>query len=205
MRNQNLPGLSPSLKLLIAIACSLSLIVSDSRSHWSTELRVYTDTIFSPLYLIANTPFELNSAFREQIRTRSQLVEDNRHLNETLMLLKSELLKYGQLKHENAKLRALLESPIQLDSRVEVAEIMNVATDPFQQQVVMNKGTENGVYIGQPIIGEDGIVGQVVTVSNKMSRALLITDRNHSIPVRVVRNDFRAIATGTGKIDELVL
>lgn len=205
MKNQNLPGLSPSLKLFAAVVCSFALIISDSRSHWSTEMRVYTDTIFSPLYLIAHSPFKLTSAFREQIRTRSQLVEDNRHLNETLMLLKSELLKYGQLKHENIKLRALLESPIQLDSRVEVAEIMNVATDPFQQQIVINKGSENGVYVGQPIIGEDGIVGQVVTVSTKMSRALLITDREHSIPIRVVRNDFRAIASGTGKIDELIL
>lgn len=48
-------------------------------------------------------------------------------------------------------------------------------------------------------------MGQVVTVSTKMSRALLITDREHSIPIRVVRNDFRAIASGTGKIDELIL
>lgn len=205
MKNQNLPGLSPSLKLIMAVILSFSLIISDSRSHWSADVRVYADTLFSPLYLIANTPYDLTFAFGEQLRTRSQLVDDNRHLHETLMLLKSELLKYGQLKHENTKLRALLESPLQSDSRVEVAEIMNVATDPFQQQIVINKGIENGVYAGQPIIGEDGIVGQVVSVANKMSRALLITDRNHSIPVRVVRNDFRAIATGTGKINELVL
>lgn len=205
MRNKEIKGLRPSIRLLIAIICSFVLIVTDTSVHISKSISVYVDTFLSPVFFIANGPSTLTSATFQQLRTRSQLVEDNKNLQETMMLLKGEMLKYSQLKRENEKLRALLESPIQSDSKIEVAEIMSVATDPFQQQIVLNKGIESGVYEGQPLIGEDGIIGQVVSVSNHMSRAILLTDRKHSIPIRVVRNDIRAIASGTGTVDELVL
>jgi rod shape-determining protein MreC len=198
-------GLPVAYRFIIAALLSLGLVLADTSLHISKEIRVPVDTILGPLYSVANTPAVAAYAARQQLRTRYQLVEDNRRLQETLMLLKSELLKYGQMKQENEKLRALLGSPIQSDSRVEVAEIMSVATDPFEQRIVINKGKLAGVYEGQPLIGEDGIVGQITDVSPYMSRALLISDRNHSVPVRNVRNDIRGIAGGTGFVDMLVI
>lgn len=198
-------GLSVAYRFIIASVFSIVIILFDSTLHISKEIRSQVDGLLGPLFLVANAPSTLSSALQQVIRTRSQLVDDNKKLQETLMLLKGELLKYGQLKQENEKLRSLLESPIQSDSRVEVAEIMSVATNPFEQQIVINKGSEEGLYEGQPLIGEDGILGQVTVVSHQMSRAILISDRNHSLPVRVVRNDIRAIAHGTGVIDELVM
>jgi len=49
----------------------------------------------------------------------------------------------------------------------------------------------------------DGLMGQIVEVSAGTSRALLITDATHSIPVQVNRNGVRAIAEGTGSLGEL--
>ncbi|MBQ8707364.1 MAG: rod shape-determining protein MreC [Succinivibrionaceae bacterium] len=198
-------GIPVSIRFFIAALLSLGLVLADTSLHLSKEIRGSVDTIFSPLYSMANSPAALSSAVRQQMRTRYQLVDDNRRLQETMMLLKGELLKYGQMKQENEKLKALLGSPIQSESRVEVAEIMSVATDPFEQRIVINKGRLAGVYEGQPLIGEDGIVGQITDVSPNMSRAILISDRKHSIPVRNVRNDIRGIAQGTGLVDMLVM
>ena len=198
-------GIPPSFRFFIAALLSIGLVLADTSLHLSKEIRVSVDTLMSPLYSVANSPSVLTSAMRQQMRTRYQLVEDNRRLQETLMLLKGELLKYGQMKQENEKLRALLGSPIQSDSRVEVAEIMSVATDPFEQRIVINKGKQAGVYEGQPLIGEDGIIGQITDVSPNMSRAILISDRRHSIPVRDIRNDIRGIASGTGQVDMLIM
>ncbi len=198
-------GLSVAYRFLIAVVFSIVVILVDSTLHLSKEIRAQVDGLLGPFFIVANAPSALADSLQQVMRTRAQLVEDNKKLQETLMLLKGELLKYGQLKQENEKLRSLLESPIQSDSRVEVAEIMSVATNPFEQQIVINKGKEDGLYEGQPLIGEDGIVGQITVVSHQMSRALLLSDRNHSLPVRVVRNDIRAIAHGTGIIDELVM
>lgn len=75
----------------------------------------------------------------------------------------------------------------------------------YRKQVVINQGQRDGAYVGQPIIDEKGIVGQLISVGENTSRVLLLTDVTHSIPVQVLRNDVRLIASGTGRNDELSL
>ena len=48
-------------------------------------------------------------------------------------------------------------------------------------------------------------MGQVIDVLPYTSRVLLVADSNHAIPVQVNRNGVRAIAVGSGKLDELAL
>ena len=82
---------------------------------------------------------------------------------------------------------------------------MAVDKNPYSQQVVINKGAIDGVYLSQPIIDEKGIVGQVMEVGTTNSRVLLLADVTHAIPVRSQRNDIRFIATGSGALNELYL
>lgn len=86
-----------------------------------------------------------------------------------------------------------------------VAEILAVDSDPFIHQVVIDRGERNGVFEGQPVVNDQGVVGQVIAAGKTTSRVLLITDLSHAIPVRIMRNDICAIAGGTGQLDELML
>jgi len=101
------------------------------------------------------------------------------------------------------RLRALLNSSALLRDDVLVAELIGVSPDPVRHQLVLNKGETDGVFVGQPLIDANGLMGQVVEVSAGHSRALLITDATHSIPVQVNRNGVRAIAEGTGALGTL--
>ena len=82
---------------------------------------------------------------------------------------------------------------------------MAVDTSPYRHQVVIDKGKIDGVYVGQPVANEKGIVGQVTFVSAHNSRVLLLTDSLSAIPVQVIRNDIRVIASGNGKSDRINL
>ncbi len=86
-----------------------------------------------------------------------------------------------------------------------VAEIVNVSPDPLKQTIVIDKGADDDVYIGQAVIDAYGLVGQVVEVNDAQARVILISDSRHSIPVQVNRNGVRAIAEGAGQIDTLLL
>ena len=99
----------------------------------------------------------------------------------------------------------MLNSPLRTDEYKKIAEILTTETDIYRQQVVINQGQSDGVYVGQPIIDEKGVVGQVIAVGETSSRVLLLSDVTHSIPVQVLRNDVRVIASGTGRSDELML
>ena len=116
------------------------------------------------------------------------------------MLLQGRSLKMASLLADNVRLRALLNSTELLRDDMLVAELIGVSPDPVRHQLVLNKGSADGVFIGQPIIDAQGLIGQIVEVSVATSRALLITDATHSIPVQVNRNGVRAIAEGTGAL-----
>jgi rod shape-determining protein MreC len=70
--------------------------------------------------------------------------------------------------------------------------------------VLINRGARDGVYEGQPVLDEQGIVGQILHVGARSSRVILITDLSVGVPVRVQRNGLRLIASGSGRIDRLI-
>lgn len=198
-------GLALQTRLFLAVVLSVGLIVADARFHQFSGVRLYLDSFVSPLIYLADTPRKVADGVSEQIKTRSELIEENRRLEQQLFLLRSDLLRTQQLTQENERLRSLLGSPLQADSRKMVAEILAVDSDPFIHQVVIDRGERNGVFEGQPVVNDQGVVGQVIAVGKTTSRVLLITDLSHAIPVRIMRNDIRAIAGGTGQLDELML
>ena len=80
---------------------------------------------------------------------------------------------------------------------------MCIRDSPYTHQVVINRGANDGVYEGQAVIDDEGIVGQILHVGTTSSRVLLITDVTHAVPVRISRNGVRLIASGVGVIDIL--
>ena len=70
---------------------------------------------------------------------------------------------------------------------------------------MINKGAINGVFEGQAVLDENGVVGQIMQVSSTNSRVLLIADVTHAIPVRNARNNVRLVVSGSGSLDELYI
>ncbi|GAA3715883.1 rod shape-determining protein MreC [Oceanisphaera sediminis] len=200
-------GRGPSLpiRLALAVVASLVLIIADSRYHSFTEAKVYLNSLVSPLQYVANSPRLLLDSASSQLMSRQSLLAQSQRMEQELFLLRDDLLRLRHLEQENQRLRDLLGSPVRFDTRRMVAEIMAVDTDPFSHQVVIDKGSLVGVFEGQPVLNEQGVVGQVISVGKTTSRVLLITDTSHGIPVRVARNDIRAIASGSGQLDRLLL
>ena len=126
-------------------------------------------------------------------------------LRKDLLLLKVETQKMAVLATENDRLRNLLGSSGKLADNVLVAEIIGVDPNPQSQVVILDKGKQADVIVGQPLLDADGLMGQVIETGAYSSRAMLITDVSHSVPVQVNRNNIRIIAVGTGKVDELEL
>ncbi|MDX7988617.1 rod shape-determining protein MreC [Xenorhabdus sp. 12] len=198
-------GPSLQLRLFFAVIIAIILIVVDSRLGVFNKVRSYMDTAVSPFYFLANGPRQFLDGISESLTSHSQLDSENRALRNELRLQNSKLLLLGQLKHENARLRELLGSPLRSDEHMMVSQVISGSMEPYRDQVVIDKGAKDGVYEGQPVISDRGVVGQVISVSQLSSRVLLICDTTHALPVQVLRNDIRVIANGTGCTDDLQL
>ncbi|EEF79227.1 rod shape-determining protein MreC [Methylophaga thiooxydans DMS010] len=148
-------------------------------------------------------PTSLVDWIEDFFQDREQLREKMAVLEASNMLQNIRLQKMQALERENMRLRELLGSSFRLQERVQVAELLTVDLDPFSQQVVIDKGKNYGVYVGQPVLDAKGVMGQVTETSPLSSRVVLLTDPSHSIPIQINRNGLRAVVTGRGLGEKL--
>ncbi|NBI12315.1 rod shape-determining protein MreC [[Haemophilus] felis] len=193
------------LRLILAIIASTALMLSDGQTNAMIKARSAMETTIGGLYYLANSPRLVLDGFSNNLADTNRLQIENKVLRDQLREKNAELLLLDQLKIENQRLRLLLNSPLRTDEYKKIAEVLTAETDIYRQQIVINQGSKGGAYIGQPVIDEKGVVGQIISVGENTSRVLLLTDLTHSIPVQVLRNDVRLIASGTGRNDELTL
>jgi len=180
----------------------------DHRYHATNIIRSSLSVIVDPLRYLVNLPFDIANWTSDSFVSHSTLEQQNQTLRTQNQLLQAKLQKYASLKAENANLRALLKSVEKNEEQFEqvlVAEILSVDLDPFRKQIVLNKGQNDNVYIGQPLVGAQGVIGKVVHIGPMTSTAMLVTDPSHSLPVQINRNGVRAIAVGNPKKNQLSL
>ena len=184
---------------------ALLLVFVGQRYDWLAPVESRLSIIATPFYWLADLPSQLSVWSDQSLLSRDQLLDSNKRLRAESLLLKTKVLKLGSLEAENVRLRALLNSSALVDDSVLVAELIGVSPDPLRHQIVINKGQEDGLYIGQPVIDSQGLMGQVIDVGQLQSRVLLISDVAHALPVQINRNGVRSVAEGLGFFHELAL
>ena len=157
------------------------------------------------LYSIATTPRDAWRATADFFQSRASLREENARLIQENLVIKGQSQRLAAVLAENASYRALLNSAEIVESDVMMAEVISVTADPARHMLVLDKGRDDGVVQGQPLLGADGLMGQIVLLGNHTSRAMLITDSTHAVPVQVNRSGVRGLAEGTGELGRLLV
>lgn len=171
-------------------------------------MRPLRDTAYQvvePLHLALAWPSRAASVVADNLQLVNGLQHENRELREQNILLSAKLQKLSFLASDNERLRGLHAYANSLTSRALISEIIAIDADPMRQIVVINRGRQDGIYSGQVILSASGVLGRVIQVGTRTSRAMLITDKRHSVPVRINRNGIRAILSGTGAYEQLRL
>lgn len=150
----------------------------------------------APFQAMVSWPTELIDEFRYLMTSHDALVAENTRLQEDRLLLQAQLQRLVAIENENNYLKALLQSSKQVKGRTLIAELLAVDVEPFVNQMIIDKGAEDGVYEGQPVLDAYGVMGQVMQVQPSTSRVLLINDPHSGIAVQDARNGLRAVATG---------
>lgn len=191
--------------MVLAGLLAAVLITADLQFNQMAATRAMASAVTFPFYWLSDLPARLSDWGEESVQSRSSLIDDNRRLRSEALLLEAQVQQMAALRAENVRLRALLNSSALLQDDVLVAELVGVSPDPARHLVVLDKGSRDGVFNGQPLIDANGLMGQVVEVAPNSARVLLITDATHALPVQVNRNGVRAIAEGIGRLDRLEL
>lgn len=159
-----------------------------------------------PIEYLVGLPSKVYSWSTKSLSARNKLLSDNAGLRAEQIRLELQLQKLAALEDENNRLRELVSSTKHFEKeRLLIAELLSVDLDPFRQRFVLNKGSRNGVYEGQPLLGAQGIIGQIDKVGPFNSVAILISDPNHALLGVIARSGHRSLVVGTGNIGKLEL
>ncbi|MET0071087.1 MAG: rod shape-determining protein MreC [Candidatus Thiodiazotropha sp.] len=198
-------GPSITTRLVTAVLLSIVIMVLDHRYNHLESLRSGLSVLLFPVQYLASLPVILSESASDAITSRSELETAREKLQAENLTLRARQQKFEALEAENMRLRGLLDSSFKVGDRVLIAELIAVEQDPFRQQVLINKGSTSELFVGQPVVDANAVVGQVTHINPLSASVLLITDATHALPVQVNRNGLRTIALGTGLINRLEL
>ncbi len=184
---------------------SIGLMVADHRYDQLGQLRNWLSAAAYPVQLAVDLPSRAWNWLVGSFADRTRLRRENLELSARLRLANLQLQRFAALEDENRRLRDMRENTAGVTERVLVASILSVDLDPYRHRVLLDKGSQDGVFKGQAVLDGEGIFGQVTRVSERSSEVILISDTEHAIPVASNRSGVRTIAVGTGDSDRLQL
>lgn len=199
-RSEDIAG---TLRLLVALALAVALMVLDHRGGWLATLRGHIEVVAQPVWRLAGLPAKLGDSVRDDAATRARLAQENETLRNALLISGARIARLQASAAENARLRGLLGAVEQGGLDVQLAPVLDVALDPTRQRLLLDIGAKQGVTVGQPALDAGGVLGQVTEVRTSTATVLLLTDPDHAIPVAVSRNGIRLVAYGRGDRLEL--
>jgi rod shape-determining protein MreC len=198
-------GASARAKMLLFALIAVALLMADARVKALAAIRQAVGAALYPVQVVAMLPRDAFFASAEYFTSLSRLKDENRQLREQQVLNAQQLQQSRQLLAENTYLRKLLDAAQRVPLKTVMSEILYDARDPFSRKVIIDRGNRHGIQPGQPVIDDLGVIGQVTRVFPFTSEITLLTDKEHAIPVQVLRSGVRSVAYGRGQTGELEL
>jgi rod shape-determining protein MreC len=198
-------GASARAKVVFFSLIALILLVADSRLRSLATIREVVGTVLYPLEAVALLPRDAVYMAGGYFTSLSALQKENNALKQQQLTNSQTLQQVHQLSAENDQLRRLLAANERVPVKSIMSEILYDARDPFTRKIVLDRGAQQGVELGQPVIDDIGVVGQVTRVFPFTSEVTLLTDKEQAIPVQVVRSGLRSVAYGQGNSGTLDL
>ena len=184
--------------LLLAVSM---LMLAFSHSAPVTELRRGVGFAMAPIQETlrgsAQTVGSIFSTIGEIDRLRQQNEDLTRQLNE----LQATNRGLESLRVQNDQLTALLGVHSSFDYQTVAAEVISRRTTDQERAISLDRGSDVGLEVGDPVIGAGGaLIGQVVEVGSNYARVLLISDTR--VNVAGLIESSRAIGLISGKLGQ---
>ena len=198
-------GGSPGFRFTLYALLSVIMMYLDQRAHYLEQVRYVLQAAAYPVELAVNSPPAAWRWVKESLQTREALEAENARLRTDARDLELRAMRYEALARENGELRGLREALPPVADRWLPAEIVNIQLSSLRQRLLLNRGVANGVFKGQAVLDDKGLIGQTTHVGPWSAEVILITDPEHAVPVRVERTGLRTIAVGAGDTTSLAL
>jgi rod shape-determining protein MreC len=185
--------------LILLVLTSITLITLDARGNGSGVTRTVRDAArdsIAPVQSAVDDVLEPVDDWIDGVTRSADLKQENRILRRDLAQARGEAAESRGARRENRELRALAGLEYAPDLDGVSAQVVTVSPGNFESTVGLNKGTDDGVFNGMPVVAGDGLVGRVVDASKRRATVLLLTDSKSGVSVRLEHSNALGVANG---------
>ena len=193
------------LRIILIFILSSGMMYLDFQGNYTDRLRSYLSVTLLPIQVAANAPKKIINNLKNKLNDRESILTENQLLKKENIQLYSKVQQTYKLEAENKRLFELLKAKPEDGKNFIFADIISVNQDRDKHQIIINKGSMDGIELGAAIADSKGIIGHIFRDQVLASEVLLISDPEHGIPIEIARNGLRAIAIGIGSYDEIIL
>ncbi len=187
--------------ILIAVNIIILSVNSQDRTP-STRIGQVALFFISPFQEFASSSIHFVQNIWRSYFNLVDVSQQNDRLVKALKAANEKNNSLRELELSHSRLQGLLEFKPDLKRQVAAAAVVGKDPSPWLKTVVINKGTDEGVQRGMPVVTPDGIAGLVIDASSGYAKVLLITDQNSAVDALTQSSRARGIVKGesSGKL-----
>nr|UOP04842.1 rod shape-determining protein MreC [Conchiformibius kuhniae] len=188
----------PAVKLSLLVLLSLLLLVLDKRFAAVAEAKKYLATALYPMQWVANRPVLLYRYFDSLFHSQNYLLTENQRLTAENTRLRLELGQHGVQLRELAELKTLADLRRYGLQTTATAQVVSGGKEHSSGRMVIDKGGRHGVRVGDAVVDEGGLLGQVAAVQPLSAEVNVLAESALVVPVLVGRTGVRTLVYGGG-------
>ena len=177
----------PRTTLVLLVLAAITVITLDARSSFhvvTSGVRSVAADAFSPVRSGVNAIVEPIGSFLAGAVHYGAVREQNQKLQAEIDQLKMQSRSAADQSEALRQLSALLHLTYLANYQTVPAQVTDFGTSNFAATIDINVGRSDGVQLSMPVVGNGGLVGQVVKVSHHTATVRLITDGQSAVGTR---------------------
>ncbi len=198
-RDQNFALIGAVLSGAVIATGLLLLVFARVNPDAGQRLRSTAIDLVTPFWSVVRAPFDGAGRALAFGSDYFGAVSRSRRLEIDLAAARAELQRAAADRLALAQLRRLAVVRDPARRVVATARIVSATSGSVVRSAMVAAGHGDGVFVGQPVIGADGLIGRTIEAGNHAARVLLLTDPASRVPIIVQRTGQAALAVGTNR------
>ena len=190
------PKLLPRFVVYITLAAGL--MVADYRLFIDAAGACGSNAHALPCSMAGQSTCSTLSIFCRPLPVQIELLEQNRQLLEENGRLKIDLQRDKVNTDELRELKKLYGLQQKGIHNVIGAEVISNGKDPLSERLIIGKGSQDSLKVGDAVIDQSGLIGLLTQVHTQSAEIELISSGQSIVPVAVSRTGERNLAYGNG-------
>ena len=184
--------------LIVVLVGQLVYLAIQGARAGETRLEAVGLRLLGPMARTVTGAPRSAAEFREGIKLRGTLQEENERLRREVETLRLRLMRLTDIEGEMLRLGSAVRYPTPPAGRIRAADIVYADHASWLRTLVLYTG-DVPARKNQPVLSPAGLVGRVITEAGPYAKVQLITDRAASVSGMVLRTRRQGVVRGGGR------